>query len=1194
MNKKQKEPCHRRHGTLKRERIMKLCVLLTCLFSFVVLAKASAQEERVNLDLKEVSLKTLFNEIQRQTALSFVYSTEVTGDLGKVTVKVNGETVESVLSQVLAGTGLTYRFEGDIIVIRRAERVAEPENDVKSVTVTGRVTDVKNQPLPGVTVQVKGVTHGTVTDVDGHYKLVVPHLKKFSLMFSFVGMKTQEIEYVGKDTINVVMEEDVAEMDEVVVTGYQTVSRRESASSISTIKADEVMMAGVSSIDQMLQGTIPGMSVMMTSGEPSATPKIRIRGNATINGNKAPVWVVDGVILEQNVPFSSSDINSEDAEYLIGNAISGLNPRDIETITVLKDASATAIYGVRAANGVIVITTKRGAAGRPHVSYNGDLTINMKPSYRRYDLMDSQERVKFAKYMIDMNVDYSKVPSGDNYESVYESWLSKEITDGEFQAAVNKLQMQNTDWFDLLFKRELTHTHTLTLSGGSENARYYVSAGYSNVKGGAIGSKTERYNVLAKVDVDYNDWLSFTTKVDYSSTSNTGYASSVNPMNYATTTSRTIPAYDADGSRHLIYQKEGNDVNDYIGYNILNELDYTGQSSQIDNLNALLSLNVLLWKGLKYEGTFSVAVGNTTTRDWAMAQSYYVSDIRGYEYGKYTEYDAEYFDSRLPYGGILTQGATRKTGYVLRNMLSYSRMFGVHDVSASVGTEATRNKYVGTRTTGYGWDPEFGEVFNPVETDQYKEFYWDNVPSNTNSLTQVASFFGIVSYCYNNRYVLNLNIRSDGSNKFGSDPKYRWLPTWSGAMKWIASSESFLRHVSWLNNLSFRASYGIQGNITDSATPNLIVQTGHRDGDTGLSTYNIVRLPNPELRWEKTRSWNVAVDFAFWDGRIQGNFEVYRKNTSDLITSRGVPASTGRTELDYNVGKMTNKGFEGYLDLTLLNLKDWHWRFGVNFGRNLNEVTLANEESLSSMETVTEMLEGNLAMEGRPVGAMFSYHFAGLNQENGYPLFYTKDGRKAHYADYADLELVYSGSIFPKLSGGFSTDFSWKNMLYLSMSFAYSLGNVGRLPGYYNGSAEIDPDYNYSEDWLKAWTGPGDDSVYPVPVTFDDVNDYLGTESGSQYDLTTGMSYPAMYTMYDNSDLRVAKADFLKLRMVSLRYRMPKRLLDAVHLSSAELRLQATNLFTIANKKWKGFDPESEGANIPALPAYSLGLSVTF
>ena len=1168
---------------------MNLKLLLLLVSCFHVQASAWSQERLVDVEMRDATLEEVIWELERQSGFTFLYWTEDVRDVAGLTVEMQGRTVREVLDFCLAGTGLGYEVNAEAVVIRRLAK-EEPVGR----KVEGVVKDASGMVLPGVSVLIKGTTMGVATDADGRFELEVT-TDTVTLVFSFVGMQTRELTWRGEPMLTVTLEEDSEEMEEVVVTGYQTVSRRESASSISTVRAEEVMMDGVASIDQMLQGRIPGVAVMMTSGEPSATPKIRIRGNATINGDKAPVWVVDGVILEDNVPFSSADINSEDAEYLIGNAISGLNPRDIETITVLKDASATAIYGVRAANGVIVITTKKGKVGKPIISYSGDVTVNMQPSYRRYDLMDSRERVKFAQYLIGMNVNYSKVPTGDSYEAAYEQWLAKDLSDAEFQARVNELQERNTDWFDLLFDTQVTHTHTLTLSGGSENARYYVSAGYSDVKGGAIGSETERYNLLAKVDVDYNKWLSFTTKVDFSSTKNTGYAASVNPMSYATTTSRTVPAYEKDGSLHYVKEKSGNSLSEYLSYNILNELETTGQSSQMDDLGALLALRVKLWEGLKYEGTFSVSLGNTATRDWATAESYKVAQVRGYDYGMYTEYDDEYMTSELPYGGILTQGNTRRASLVVRNMLSFQRMFGMHDVSVSVGTEATRNKYVGNTVTGYGWDPAFGETFNPIQTEDYEYWYWDNNPTNTNSLTRVASFFGIASYCFNNRYVLNFNIRSDGSNKFGTDPKYRWLPTWSGAVKWIASSENFLRNVSWLNNLSFRASYGIQGNVTESMTPNLIVQVGNRDNEyTGLASYEIVQVPNPELRWEKTKSWNVAVDFALWDGRVQGNFEVYRKHTEDLITSRGVPASTGQTEMDYNIGEMVNKGFEGYVDLTLVNTKDWRWHLGVNFGRNLNEVELANDETLSDVETINRMLEGNLAVEGRPVGAMFSYHFAGLNQANGWPLFYTKDGKKVHYGNYADMELVYSGSIYPKLTGGFTTDLSWKNMLYLSMSFAYSTGSVGRLPGYFNGTDDIDPDYNYSEDWLKAWTGAGDDSVYPVPMKWEDVDEYLGTEEGKQYNVATGTSHAYLYTMYDNSDIRVAKADFLKLRSVSLRYRMPQRWMDALRLSSAEVRLQATNLFTIADKKWKGFDPETEGANIPALPTYSLGLNITF
>ncbi len=536
----------------------------------------------------------------------------------------------------------------------------------------------------------------------------------------------------------------------------------------------------------------------------------------------------------------------------------------------------------------------------------------------------------------------------------------------------------------------------------------------------------------------------------------------------------------------------------------------------------------------------------------------------------------------------------RKSGYTLRNMLSYSHLFGVHDVSVSAGTEARRNEYKGVSMTGYGWAPEFGEMFSPVETPSYISTYGGNKPTNTNSFTQVASFFGIASYCYDNRYVFNANIRSDGSNKFGSDPKYRWLPTYSFAVKWIASNESFLENVKWINNLSFRGSYGIQGNIHESATPYLIVTVGDRDGVTGLPISKISKLPNPDLRWEKTKSWNAAVDFALFDGRVKGGFDIYRKNTSDLIMSKQVAASTGQNVLYYNAGKMVNKGFEGFLNLELVNNRDWGWRFGFNFGRNVNEITLANRDDLSEASVVDQMLAGTLAVEGQPIGSMYAYRFAGLNQDNGYPLFYSKNGQKVHRALRQDLELVHCGSIFPKLSGGFDTQVTFKKVFSLSLNFAYSTGSVSRLPKFYD-SYTIDPLTNLSDEWLKCWKQAGDNTIYPAPYNSADMKDYFATEAGSVYDISEGLSGVSNpYDLYNESDIRVAKADFLKLKMVALSYSVPQNVLDFLHVSSMLVRFQVTNLFTIADKKWKGLDPETNGANIPALPTYSFGINVSF
>ena len=373
-----------------------------------------------------------------------------------------------------------------------------------------------------------------------------------------------------------------------------------------------------------------------------------------------------------------------------------------------------------------------------------------------------------------------------------------------------------------------------------------------------------------------------------------------------------------------------------------------------------------------------------------------------------------------------------------------------------------------------------------------------------------------------------------------------------------------------------------------------MIQVGALNTSTRMNESYFEYLPNPDLRWEKTKSWNAAVDFALFDGRVKGGFDIYRKNTSDLIMSKQVAASTGQNVLYYNAGKMVNKGFEGFLNLELVNNRDWGWRFGFNFGRNVNEITLANRDDLSEASVVDQMLAGTLAVEGQPIGSMYAYRFAELNQDNGYPLFYSKNGQKVHRALRQDLELVHCGSIFPKLSGGFDTQVTFKKVLSLSLNFAYSTGSVSRLPKFYD-SYTIDPLTNLSDEWLKCWKQAGDNTIYPAPYNSTDMKNYLATETGSVYDISEGISgHSDPYNLYNDSDIRVAKADFLKLKMVALSYSVPQNVLDFLHISSMLVRFQVTNLFTIADKKWKGLDPETNGANIPALPTYSFGINVSF
>ena len=346
---------------------MRLTVVLTILFSMNVFANAMSQTVQVKLE--NATLRETFKVLKQQTGVYFVFNEEELDHAVKLNLNLDQISLEEAMKQILKGLPYTYELLDGMVVIK--PQTSQPQQEVK--TVRGKVTDANGEPLPGVTIVIEGAYVGCSTNEKGEYSLTVGNKKGIKLVYSFIGMETEVRVWNGEEVINVKMNESAQNIDEVVVTGYQVLNRRESASAVSAVKTEDIYMAGAPSIDQMLQGQIPGLMVMNTSGEPSATPKIRIRGTSTINGNKAPVWVVDGVILEQNVPVTASELNSEDAEYLIGNAISGLSPQDIDSITVLKDASATAIYGVKAANGVIVLTTKKGRIGKPTVSYHGEM-----------------------------------------------------------------------------------------------------------------------------------------------------------------------------------------------------------------------------------------------------------------------------------------------------------------------------------------------------------------------------------------------------------------------------------------------------------------------------------------------------------------------------------------------------------------------------------------------------------------------------------------------------------------------------------------------------------------------------------------------------------------------------------------------------------------------------------------------------
>ena len=1076
--------------------------------------------------------------------------------------------------------------------------------------VTGHVYDPGKEALVGVTVAVKGSTSGgAITDENGRYMILVPNENGTVIVFSSIGFEKKEVAVGDKKVIDVTMTEKSAYLDEVVVTGYQNVNRRELASAVSQIEMDEIKLSDKFSIDQMLAGQVAGMSVTTTGGGPSATPKIRIRGTSSLYGNTAPLWVLDGIILDDNsVNWDASgnlDPLAEDAQYLVGNAIAGVNPNDIESITVLKDASATAIYGVQAANGVIVVTTKKGRNGPAQVTYNGSVSINQRENYRRLYLMDAGERVQLSKDLLDSRLSYTRKDFNLGYEMLKAQYDAKKLTRSQFDAAVTEMIDRNTDWFDLLFRNAVTQNHTLSLSGGNESTTYYSSVGASISQGTAREEVSKRYTATLKV----NSWISPKVYIGFqlngSITDNQGYHSSFNPDSYARETARTIPAYNADGSLFFYRPYESfstsNMANQTYAFNALHESQTTGNYADLASLTGLMNFVWKIYDGLRYEMTGSYVYNATKTTTWAQEDSYYVNQLRGYVFDELEFGSSFWNESVIPQGGVLSKSEATKTTLDIRNTLSYSKDFKGHLVSALATSEIRSVITDGFSGTHYGWMPERGQVISPSYTDAYivdlKNGAFTPVITDNRANTVSWIFSGI--YSYKDKYTLNANVRMDGSNQFGENPKYRFLPIWSVAGKYALTNEAFMKpYEDWLSYLALRLSYGIQGNVDKGTSPDLVMQIGSIDSNTGMATSTVAYWPNEDLRWEKTTQYNVGLDFSFLLDRITATVDFYKKVGTDMIVNKTISAVNGYTIRKINGGNVNNSGVELAVKFTPLQTKDMRLVIGFVHSYNKNELIKANDETNNTREN---MLSGSALIEGEALGTIYSYPFAGLDHETGLPVFYDKKGNTSatwlsktykNYTLYEDeIELVKSGVVSPPHTGGINLEYRWKEWI-LRGSFTYSLGAVNRLPFIYGDYDSVfDPEKNVTREILNRWREPGDELHTNIPALYDD-NTY--TNLGIR-PMRANVDHIYGTSMYDYSTARVCSTNNLRLRSLSLSYIFNKKVLKKMHLSNFQISEQANNLFIIADKRWHGFDPEQGSSANSSIPrTYSLSVTIGF
>ncbi|MFR3328591.1 MAG: SusC/RagA family TonB-linked outer membrane protein [Odoribacter splanchnicus] len=1187
----------------------------------------AAQEQIFTITLENVMYSQFFLEIEKLSDYSFVYNTDDINKLGKRNFYYVDTKLEFILDECLKENGYVWQLEDKhIIIVKKSQK-----QNVKSTKARGVVLDDKGTPIVGATVRIQGTTYGTTTNMDGKFELDIPDEMEIVLIFSFVGMKEEKVKFLGQKEIKLTMYEDIQALEDVVVTGYQVIDKRKLTSAISTIKAEDLDRMGVLTVDQMLEGKAPGLMVMNVSAQPGAATKMRVRSGNTFTGTREPLWVIDGVIYEDPVPLSAAEINSLDNVNLIGNAITGLNPQDIAQIDILKDASATAIYGTRAANGVIVVTTKRGKSGSLSLSYNGSLSIVERPRYSDLNLMNSKERIDVSREISQKNLYYpSTIFQYVGYEGALRKYYMREIDFTQFQQEVSRLETMNTDWFGELYRTALTHSHGVNLSGGTDKIRLYAGLNYDNQRGTEINVGLYRISGRINTDFDLRKNVLISLGLSGSSQKATYNHSAYSVFNEAYNMSRAIPAYDEQGNLYYVDKIfKANNTGDYhyAKYNILNELANSRRTVLNKDFNVRTSVDWEIIKGLKIRSQFSYRNTSNMTEEWIGAKTYYMATWRTYE--DITDRDEEEMKkrARVPFGGIYSAGNTSQEAVSISTQINFNKSIaGHHHFNLNLGQEASSTSYDGAENwMAPGYNHEQGRSFIAIPdfymTDDLSELKYPymlqwfcdgsngfNVyPTVTDRVSNFVSVFGILNYSYDDRYIFNFNIRSDGSNQFGQYQRYKFRPAWSTSVRWNIHSEPFLvgASSSFLDELALRFSYGFRGN-PPSESPYLTIQRyGQSNPDVDPEyTSELASFPNANLKWERTKTVNVGLNHSWLGGRISGALDYSYSKSVDLLLTRPVSLVNGSSYQVYNGGSKNDHTFELNLLTQNIKSKDFQWNMNFNITRIKERILRGSKEDVE-LGSVVDFLNGSIYLKDFPIDGFYSYRFAGLSEE-GLPTFEGFETEESlvnrdEYWDtrtiYAQLKkaLIYEGSRLPSFYGGFGTEFRYKNIT-LSANFTYKIGQRVRLLEMYNGSQTMPmPEQNMSGEFNNRWRKPGDEAHTNIPGLSNAalMPSQTVTEKVSYHILPWNYSY---WWAYDQSNVRTAKGSYIRWQTLTLNYTISNRYVKRLGASNVRLGIQIQNLGVLNfDKKLKGKDPEQvRSVGMPLLPSYNFNLSFSF
>ncbi|MCL7761821.1 SusC/RagA family TonB-linked outer membrane protein [Polaribacter sp. Z014] len=1076
--------------------------------------------------------------------------------------------------------------------------------------ISGTVSD-KTGVLPGVSVILKSTNKGTESDFDGKYSIFAK--TGDVLVFRYLGMKTLEIKVGSGSIVNAVLEEDSQSLDEVVITGITTTDKRLFTGSATSIKASEVKLDGVPEIGRALEGRAAGVTVQNVSGTFGAAPKIRIRGATSIYGSSKPLWVVDGVIMEDVIELTSDDLSSGDATTLISSAISGLNPDDIQSFEVLKDGSATSIYGARAMAGVIVITTKKGKAGVSSFNYTNETTFRMRPSYNNFNIMNSQDQMSVYEEMRSAGwLNYSDIGNASEsgvYGEMYKGYneynssgapLVENTPEGR-AAFLKKAELRNTNWFKELFNINAMQSHSISMSSGTDRANYYGSVSALVDPGWTKSSSVNRYTANFKSIFKITDKLTLTaiSNASFRKQRAPGTLSQdtdvvtgevkrdfdINPYSFALNSSRAL---DPD----KFYTRN------YADFNIVKELEenyidinntdlrFQGQLNY--KINPQMEISVL--GAVKSQNT---SIEHNTTEFSNQANAYRAMGnevVRDSNPFLYSNPDDEFAVpvSVLSEGGIYRRTDYDLFGYDFRAMYSYKNIFNEdHTVNFYGGAELNAVDRKNTNFTGWGLQYSLGEI--PFyDYNLFKQGIEENnlYYGMENTRKRNLAFYGNALYSWKRRYTILGTLRYEGSNKLGKSTSARWLPTWNVSGAWNAHEEEFFENLRpIINSFTLKASYSLTADSGPYYVTNSIAEIKSENpwrpsaGSKESSLY-ISSLANGELTYEKKHEINIGAEASFLKGdRLSVAVDWYKRDNFDLIGRVNTQGIGGELTKYGNVASMTSDGLELSISAVPFKNDDFSWQTSFIYSKITNKVT-----ELETRQRVIDLVTGNgFAREGYPVRSIFSIPFEGLNAE-GLPTFKDQDGNVTvgdiYFQERDKLDfLKYSGSADPTDVGSFGNIFKYKN-LSLNVFTTFSFGNVVRLNPVF--SSEYSDLASLPKEYQDRWVVPGDENTTNVPVIATQRQEY-------NYGNTV---LATAYNAYNYSDARIAKGDFIRLKQVSLAYNFPKDVVESLNVNSLSLKLQATNLFLLySDDKLNGQDPEFFNSGGVASP---LAKQITF